>query len=193
MIHEITGDILRWIRKHGHLSQEEIATAIKKKRQVIWNWEKKGGMPSPKEEKILFEKAKCSRLMFAEIVCKRLTHYVGRRVMVVPEDQVSYMPTVPLARAAERYRENYSKLSPAQRKIIESKLRHGRVVDAAIDQMLSAIEDDIEREITRALEPEAPSSREQIASLPTETASDSTGEPPALVGNIEPREIPDLD
>ncbi len=147
MIHQIAQDVYRWIREHGRLSREEIAEAIGRKRQVVYRWEQGDQIPSPEQEQILVEKAKCSKLVFAEIMCKKLSLLTGRRVMIAPEDQVRYLPTVSLARAAELYRENYPKLTPVQRRRIEEKLRHGRTLDSVVEETLSMIERDVEREV----------------------------------------------
>ena len=88
MIHQIAQDVYRWIREYGHLSRDEIAEAIGRKRQAIYRWEQGGQIPSPEQEQILVEKANCSKLIFAEIVCKKLSLLIGRRVMIAPEDQV---------------------------------------------------------------------------------------------------------
>ena len=150
MIHQITQDIYRWIREYGHLSPDEVAEAIGRKRQAIYRWEQEGQIPSPEQEQILIEKAGCSKLAFAEIVCKKLSLLTGRRVMVAPEGQVRYLPTVPLARAVELYRENYPKLDPAQRRRIEEKLRHGRTLESIVEETLAMIEHDVEREVETA-------------------------------------------
>ena len=150
MIHDIVRHICFFVRAHGLLSQDEVAEAVGRDRQICYRWEEVGQVPSSRQAKILFELGNCTPLVFAEIVCKYLSKLTGRRVIVAPEDQVGYLPTVPLARAAELYRTHYDILSPQQRTLIEDKLRMARTTDAAVDYMMSAIERDVQHEVDRA-------------------------------------------
>ena len=154
MIHDIKRDVYKWIRQYGDLTPEQMGEALNKDRQIIWRFEEKGQMPTVEQEKILVEESRCTKLVFAEIACKALSRLTGRRVMVAPEDQVSYLPTVPLVKAAERYREGFAKLSPEQRKRLERKLRQARTLDSVIDQIMSDIDEEIESEIAEAEEKE---------------------------------------
>ena len=150
MIHELIRDVTLWIVQQGDLSPKEVADAVGKKRQIVSRWKSGQQLPTPSEVEDLIAKAHCSPLAFAELMCKKLSEQTGRRVMIAPEDQVRYIPTQPLARAAQLYQENYHSLSPEQRELIEDKLRQGRTVDASIEHMLSTIERDVKREVALA-------------------------------------------
>ena len=150
-IEELTGDIYRWIRESGHLSQDEIAEAIGKKRQAISRWENEGQMPTPEEEKILVEKARCTKLTFVEIMCRVLSNLLGRRVMIAPEGQVHYLPTAPRVRAANTYAIYYTRLPSEMKREIDEKLLHGKTLEATTEQMVALIARDVENTIAKAI------------------------------------------
>ncbi len=150
MIHELSSDLIRWFRESRQLTQKQVSKTINRNIKLVGRWEK-GQIPTPEQEKEFFEATGASTAQVTEFICQWLSDFTGQKVAVVPEEQVTYLPVLPLASAVKHYNENYGRLTPKQRKAIEGKLRQARVFDAASEQMLSMTAQGIEQEIDLAL------------------------------------------
>ena len=110
MFWDISGDVLQWVRASRGLSQKQVAAAIGRERHAVGRWENGEGLPSREQEKTLFEVAQCPRVLFAELVCKKLTRYTGRAAVLLPEGEIRGLPTTPLAEAQALLAEHYGQL-----------------------------------------------------------------------------------
>ncbi len=149
MIHKIAHEVYKAIRKHGDLSIVEVAAAIGRERQIVYRIENGEQLLMAEQEASLVKRANLSRMAFVEIMCKVLSKFLGRRVIIAPQGQ--FLSASPLARAADVYSLHQEKLDPEVRERIEAKLHQGRLLDTATDQTCSLFEKEIRLLIKEAL------------------------------------------
>ncbi len=92
--------------------------------------------------------ANLTRLAFAEIMCKALSKFLGRQVIIAPEGQ--YVPASPLE-AAELFSTHRDRLAPEVQRRIEDSLREARKQAAEADRASLALEREIRGLIVNAL------------------------------------------
>ena len=134
MFYEIFGDVFYWVRKSGGLTQAALAAEVGRERHTVRRWERGEAMPSPEQEKKLFELAQCPRLLFAEFVCKRLTRYILRPVVILPQGEIKGLPTTPLAEAQELLAEHYGKIPPELRDRLLARIGRLQVMQHTVEQ-----------------------------------------------------------
>ncbi|MEM7585272.1 MAG: helix-turn-helix transcriptional regulator [Acidobacteriota bacterium] len=150
LIRDYNRDIVNWIIERDQLTIQEVCEAIGRKRQVVDRW-RKGQSPTSEHVEALLTARNCSPVDLAEYTSQWMTENLGVQVYVDPEMQARYLPTVPLARASQRYKDNLSVLDREQRDLIEEKLQQARLFEAAAEQMVSSAARDVHREIDRAV------------------------------------------
>ncbi len=153
MITRIAPDIYKGIREADDLGVDEAAAPIRKKRQIIYRIERGEQLLNAEDEAALVKAANLSKDVFCDIVCKALTKFLGRPVIVTPKS--GYRPASPLVRGDEMYIANHERLPAEVRERIKAKLHMGRLVDAAADQAADLILIEIREMIEGALGPEA--------------------------------------
>ena len=143
--------VFKLIRLHGDLSVDEAAAAIGKERQIIYRIEGGNQLLTAEQEERLVKRANLSKEAFVLIMCKVLTKFLGRPVIVAPKGR--YLPAPPLARAAELYALYEHQLEPELRERITAILHQGRLLDALADQTASLFEKEIRQLIADAVGP----------------------------------------
>ena len=151
MFYEICGDVYRWVRKSTNLSQDTIGAAVSRERHTIMRWEKGEIVPSRAQEKTLFELTRCSRLRFAEFVCRKLTRYIGRAVVILPQGEVRGMPTTPLAEAQELLAVHYEAIPRPLRDRLLARITRLQVMQQVVEQEGSEMVQEV-REYLRAMD-----------------------------------------
>ncbi len=142
------------IRKHGDLSIDGAAAAIGKGRQIVYRIEgKERQLLTADQEERLVRKANLSKEAFVEIMCRVLSKFLGRPVVISPRDR--YLPCSPLARAAAVFRVFEDQLEPQLRHRITTKLNNGRMLEAAVDEAASLCEMEVMELIEGAVGPVA--------------------------------------
>ena len=152
MIFQIAKHVYKAVRKAGGLTVDDVAVAIKRQKQTVYRAEAGLQLLTPEQERILHQKANVSTEAFGEMLCAAATEVLGRRVRLSATR--TYLPTMPLARAAALYSTHHERLDRPAREKIEAKLRHGRMLDAVADAMSSHLEKEIRDLIEDALGPE---------------------------------------
>ncbi len=150
MLHKIMPDVLREIRKYARLGITEAGNAMGRERQIVYRIERGEQLPTREQELALFKRAKVSRHVFVEIMCKSLTKFLGRPVIIAPTGR-AFMAASPLARIADYYSSHEEELPQELKERIEAKLRLGRLLDSAADQACSQFEIEIRALIQDAL------------------------------------------
>ncbi len=154
MFTRISPEVYEEIRDHGGLSRDEASAAIGKERQIVYRIEgKKKQLLTAEQGERLVRRANLSTEAFVVIMCKVLSKLLGRPVIIAPPGR--YLPSSPLARAAEMFKKCESRLSLELRHRIISKLNNGQMLEAAADQIASDYETDIRELIEQALGPAA--------------------------------------
>ncbi len=158
MFYEIFGDVYRWVRESGGLTQNELGSALNGERKMIGRWEKGLVMPRREHERVLFQKARCTRERFGELVCKALSGYLGKSVTISAADSLRYRPTTPLAGAEELLAENHDKIPRRLRICLQRRIQRARTLSYAIAQETLEIREEIEAFLDAVGEPAARSS-----------------------------------
>ncbi len=149
MIYEIAPLVYRAIRETAGLTVQEVAASYDRQRQAVNRIENGDRMPTREQEEMLVKKANLPRRVLVEIMCKELTEFLGRRVMIAPD--LRYSPTTPLEAAAELYNHNIEKLDVKTRERVQSKLHHGRLLEATAEQSSSLFAKEVRELIEDAL------------------------------------------
>ena len=153
MISKIAQVVYSAIRKQAGLSIDDVALAIGKKRQIVYRIEGGTQLLNAEQETALLERANLSKEAQVEIMCKALTAYLGRPVMIAPKSR--FRPSSPLMRADDLYLRHIHKLEPAMRDRIDAILQTGRQVDAAADRAASQFEMEVRWLLREAIGPDA--------------------------------------
>ncbi len=106
-------------------------------------------MPTRAQEAILVEKARLTRLAFVEIMCKVLSRFIGRPVVIAAEG--SYAPATPLVRAEALLYRHRDELDPETHARLEKKLSIARKLAVDADRLCVAFEREIKEVIVAAL------------------------------------------
>ncbi len=154
MIHKLMPDLLKEIRKYGDLNPTQAGEAMGRERQIVNRIENGQQLPTPEQEKGLFKKVGLSRYVFVEILCKVLTRFLGRPVIIAPRGR-PFLATSSLVRTADYFSRHEVKLPAELRAKIREKLALARRVDAASDQLCDQYEKEIRELIEDALGPDA--------------------------------------
>ena len=101
MIKQLFTDVYRSLRESTGLSQRQLAAAAALPRSAIQRIESGDKLPSPAEESAIREATACSRLFFAELVCKALSPRLGCRITILPDAPGNYRPATPIGEAGE--------------------------------------------------------------------------------------------
>ncbi len=133
MFYEIFGDVFRWVRKSGNLTQTALASELGRERHTVQRWEKGEAMPSAENERKLLELARCPRLLFAEFVCKSLTRYICRPVVILPQGEIKGLPTTPLAEAQALLAEHYGRIPPELRDRLLERISRQQVMQHTVE------------------------------------------------------------
>ncbi len=149
MIQQIKNAVYRHIREYDELTEKDVAEATGKSRYAVRRWETGDDFPSAKAEALLVEKANLTRLDFVEIMCKVLSKFLGRPVIIATEGQ--YVPASPLEGAAELLSTHRDKLAPEVQRRLEDSLREARKQAAEADRASIALEREIRDPIVNAL------------------------------------------
>ncbi len=153
MMHELMSDVYRALRDSAGLSQEQLAEEAGCSARTIQRVETGKSAPSPPQAAAIAAATGCSKLLFAEMLCKAMSGRLRQRVMIVP--QSGYEPGTPLGEVAEQLRIRHSTMPRDQWRSWMERLSRVRALAVLLDQETLAISRDLEQELRGEEEPDA--------------------------------------
>lgn len=147
MIYKIQPIVYSGMRRAAGLTQIELEQASGLSRRTIQRIETGVRPPTREEEKAIRQATECSRLLFAELLCKALSTVLGVRVAIDASDAAGYRAGTPEAEANELLLAAGEKMSTRQWWAWKERLGRIRALGLLLEQEILAFIRDLRAEL----------------------------------------------
>ncbi len=134
MFSDICPDVLRWLRERSGLTQEQLARLLAAGKSTVHSWESGRSRISPEKEQALLDVVQWPKESWVELVCEKLSLYLGKRVGIMPAVHERYRPSTPLAKAEALIRTYYPKIPERLRNALQSRIASVRSRAAQLER-----------------------------------------------------------
>lgn len=134
MFSDICPDVFRWLRERSGLTQEQLGRMLAAGKSTVHSWESGRSRLSREKERALLDVVKWSKESWVELVCEKLSLYLGKRVAIMPAVHERYRPTTPLAKAEALVRTFYPKIPTRLRNALQSRIASVRAGAAQLER-----------------------------------------------------------
>ncbi len=134
MFSDICPDVFRWLRERSGLTQQELSRKLAASKSTVHSWETGRSRLSSERERALLDVVQWSKEAWVELVCEKLSLYLGKRVAIMPAGHERYRPTTPLAKAESLIRTYYPKIPDRLRNVLLSRIASVRSAGAQLER-----------------------------------------------------------
>ena len=134
MFSDICPDVYRWLRERSGLTQQQLGRKLAASKSTVHSWESGRSRLSPERERALLDVVQWPKEPWVEIVCEKLSLYLGKRVAIMPARHERYRPTTPLAKAEALIRTHYPKIPDRLRNVLLSRIASVRSGGAQLER-----------------------------------------------------------
>ncbi len=134
MFNDICPDVFRWLRERSGLTQEQLGRELAASKSTVHSWESGRSRLSPQRERDLLDVVQWPKESWVELVCEKLSLYLGRRVTIMPAVHERYRPTTPLAKAEALIRTHYSRIPERLRNVLQNRVASVRSNAARLER-----------------------------------------------------------
>ncbi len=134
MFSDICPDVLRWLRERSGLTQEQLGRLLAASKSTVHSWESGRSRLSPDRERALLDVVQWPKESWVELVCEKLSLYLGKRVGIMPAVHDRYRPTTPLAKAEALIRTYYPKIPERLRNALQCRIASVRSRAAQVER-----------------------------------------------------------
>ncbi len=134
MFSDICPDVFRWLRERSGLTQEQLGRQLAASKSTVHSWESGRSRLSSEKERALLDVVQWPKESWVELVCEKLSLYLGKRVGIMPAVHERYRPSTPLAKAEAMIRTYYSKIPDRLRNVLQSHIASVRSRAAQLER-----------------------------------------------------------
>ncbi len=116
------------------MTQQQLGRSLGASKSTVHSWESGRSRLSPEREQALLDVVKWPKEPWVELVCEKLSLYLGKRVAIMPAVHERYRPTTPLAKAEALIRTHYPKIPERLRNVLLSRIASVRSSSAQLER-----------------------------------------------------------